>query len=568
MAITRLLRFWHTYKNINRIGQIVNILLKHGLGQFIEQVNLQRFIPLRKRIKYFARWQEVERHTIPQRLRMAFSELGPSFIKLAQILSSRPDLITNRYADEFKKLQDRVPPFSSEKARRMIESEFKISLEDIFADFDDVPVAAASIAQVHNAVLKTGEKVIVKIQRPDIRNTIETDIAVLNAIARLMLKYIPESKFFDPEGIVNEFARSVKKELDFIAEAKNLQRFRRNFAENEDICIPAIYPDLLSGKAIVMERLEGVRIDDIRAIDAFGIDRSDLARRGVNAYFKMIFEDGFFHADPHPGNIFVMPDGKIGLVDFGIVGWLTPDMMENIANAFLAVLKRDFDRLIDVYLDIGLVADEIDMVSFRREFRADLAYLLEPLYDITISEINFPEYLEALTHLVIKYGLKVPSDLLLMNKTILILDNIGRQLDPGFNAVSAAEPYAAKLVKKRLSPQRLLDKTKENVTEIGDMIIDTPRQLNRLLKKALRDEVSFKIDPIGMGDLIKDIDRSSNRLAFSIVVAATIVASSMLVQADIGGKIFGLSTIGVSGFLVAFLLGLRLLLSIIKSGRL
>ncbi|HDH53772.1 MAG TPA: hypothetical protein ENH24_04740, partial [Nitrospirae bacterium] len=238
MAITRLLRFWHTYKNINRIRQIVNILLKHGFGQFIEQVNLQRFIPLRKRIKYFARWQEVERHTIPQRLRMAFSELGPSFIKLAQILSSRPDLITNKYADEFKKLQDRVPPFAAEKARLMIESEFKISLEDIFSHFDDTPVAAASIAQVHNAVLKTGEKVVVKIQRPGIRDTIETDIAVLNAVARLILKYIPESKFFDPEGIVNEFARSVKKELDFIAEAKNLQRFRRNFAENEDICIP------------------------------------------------------------------------------------------------------------------------------------------------------------------------------------------------------------------------------------------------------------------------------------------------------------------------------------------
>ena len=567
MAITRLLRFWHTYKNINRIRQIVNILLKHGFGQFIEQVNLQRFIPLRKRIKYFARWQEVERHTIPQRLRMAFSELGPSFIKLAQILSSRPDLITNKYADEFKKLQDRVPPFAAEKARLMIESEFKISLEDIFSHFDDTPVAAASIAQVHNAVLKTGEKVVVKIQRPGIRDTIETDIAVLNAVARLILKYIPESKFFDPEGIVNEFARSVKKELDFIAEAKNLQRFRRNFAENEDICIPAIYPDLLSGKAIVMERIEGTRIDDIEAIDAFGINRCDLARRGVNAYFKMIFEDGFFHADPHPGNIFVMPDGKIGLVDFGIVGWLAPDMMENIANAFLAVMRRDFDRLIDIYWDLGLIADEVDIEAFRREFRSDLAYLLEPLYEVTISEVNFPEYLEALTHLVIKHGLKVPSDLLLMNKTILILDNIGRQLDPNFNAVTAAEPYAAKLIKKRLSPQRFLDKTKENVTEIGDMIIDTPKQLNRLLKKALRDEISFKIDPIGMESLIKDIDRSSNRLAFSIVVAATIVASSMLVQSDIGGKIFGLSTIGAVGFLVAFLLGVRLLLSIIKSGR-
>jgi ubiquinone biosynthesis protein len=568
MAITNLLRYWYTYRNINRIRHIVNVFLKHGFGQFIEQVNLQRFIPLRKRIKYFARWQIVERHTIPERLRMAFSELGPSFIKLAQILSSRPDLVTPEYANEFKKLQDKVPPFSSEKAREMIESEFKVSLTEIFSDFDDMPVAAASIAQVHNATLKTGEKVIVKVQRPGIRETIETDIAILNGIARLMLRYIPESRYFDPQGIVNEFSRTVKKELDFVTEAKNAQRFKRNFAESEDIYIPAIYPDLLSSKIIVMERIEGVRIDDIKGIDALGIDRHELAQKGVDAYFKMIFEDGFFHADPHPGNIFVMSDGRIGLMDFGIVGWLAPDIIDNIAHAFIAILNKDFDRLIDIYIDMGLVADEVDIETFRREFRSDLAYLLEPLYDLTISEVNFPEYLEALTRLVIKHGLKVPSDLLLMNRTMLIMDNIGRQLDPKFNLISAAEPYAVKLVKERMSPQRILKKTKDNISEMSEILMDTPRQMNRLLRKTLRDEVSFKVDPIGMEKLITDIDRSSNRIAFSLVVAAIIVGSSMLIQSDIGGKIFGLPTVGAIGFLVAFLLGLRLLISILKSGKL
>lgn len=568
MAITGLLRFWYTYKNINRIRQIVNVLLKHGFGQFIEILNLQRFIPLRKRIKYFSRWQEVERHTIPERLRMAFAELGPSFIKLAQVLSSRPDLITTEYADEFKKLQDRVPPFSSDRAGQIIEAEFNVPVNEAFSEFDAYPVAAASIAQVHNAVLNTGEKVIVKIQRPHIGEIIETDIAVMKAVARLMLKYIPESRYFDPRGIVDEFARTVKRELDFISEAKNAQRFRRNFEGKDDICIPAVYPEMLSGKVIVMERIEGVRIDDIQGIDSLGIDRRELAQRGVDAYFKMIFEDGFFHADPHPGNIFVMEDGRIGIMDFGIVGWLTTDMMENIASAFLAVLSKDFDRLIDLYIDLGLVVEEVDIESFKREFKADLVYLLEPLYDATISEVNFPEYLEALTHLVIKHGLKVPSDLLLMNKTILILDNIGRQLDPSFNAVTAVEPYAAKLVKNRMSPQRVLDKTKDNLAEIGGIIVDTPKQINRLLRKTLRDEVSFKVNPIGMEKLITDIDRSSNRISFSLVIAATIIGSSMLVQSDIGGKIFGLSTVGVIGFIVAFLLGLRLLISILRSGRL
>ncbi len=567
MAITSLLRFWNTYKNIKRIRQIVNVFLRHGFGQFIEQINLQRFIPLRKRFRLFGSGDEVERHTMPQRLRIVFSELGPSFIKFAQILSSMPDLITTKYADEFKKLQDKVPPFPSESAGRIIEAELGKPLDELFDDFEAVPVAAASIAQVHNAVLKTGEKVVVKIQRPGIREIIETDIAILNAIVRLMLKYIPESRYFNPQGIVNEFSRSVRKEIDFVAEARNAMRFRKNFEGDDNVCIPVVYSDLLTEKVIVMERLEGVRIDDIEGIDALGIDRKEIAQKGVNVYFKMIFEDGFFHADPHPGNIFVMNDGRIGLIDFGIVGWLTPEMMETIANTFLAVLNRNFDRLVDLYIDLGIVTDEVNMETFRSEFKTDLIYLLEPLYDVTISEVNFPEYLEALTHLVIKHGLKLPSDLLLMDKTILILDNIGRQLDPKFNAAATAEPYAAKLIKERMSPEKLLDRAKNNMTEMSGALLNTPMQLNRLLKKTLKDELSFKINPVGMEKLILDIDRSSNRIAFSLIVAAIIVGSSLLVQSDTGGKLFGLSTVGVIGFLVAFVLGLRLLISIIRSGR-
>jgi len=568
MAITSLVRYWQTYKNIKRIRHIVRVFLRHGFGQFIEQVNLQRFTPLSKRFKFFSRWEKVEKHTIPERLRVAFGELGPSFIKFAQLLSSRPDLITSEYAEEFKKLQDKVPPFPSEKAVQIIESELKINLNDIFSDFEETPVAAASIAQVHNAVLKTGEKVIIKVQRPDIRQMIQDDITILNAIARLMVKYIPESRLFDPEGIVSEFSRTVRKELDFIAEARNAQRFKRNFADDRDICIPVIYSHLLSEKVLVMERFEGVKIDNIPGIDAIGINRCELAQKGVNAYFKMIFEDGFFHADPHPGNIFVFPDGRIGLVDFGIVGWLTPDLMENIAGAFLALYNRKFDDLIDIYIELGFVAGDIDIEEFKRELKADLVEILEPLYDLTISEVNFPEYLDLLTHLVIKHGLKVPSELMLINKTILILDNIGRQLDPRFNAVTAAAPYAAKLVKKRFSPQSLFDRAKENFSDMSRLLIDTPKQVNRFLRKSLRDEVGININPIGLDKLIKDIDRSSNRLAFSIVVAAIIVGSSMLIQSNIGSKIFGMPAIGAIGFLVAFLLGLRLLISIIKSGRL
>ena len=568
MAITGILRFWQTYKNIGRIKEIVNVFLRHGFGQFIEQVNLQRFIPLRKRLKFFKRWPEVEKHTVPQRLRMVFSELGPSFMKLAQLLSSRPDLITQEYADEFKKLQDKAPPFPAEEAKQTVESELGVSIKDVFPEFEDTPAAAASIAQVHNATLKSGEKVIVKVQRPDIRERIEADTVILAVIARLMLKYIPESKFFNPAGIVDEFSKTVKKELDFVIESRNAQRFKRNFAENPHICIPKVYTDLLSGRVLVMERLEGVRIDDIKGIQSLGLEKSELAKRGVDAYFKMIFEDGFFHADPHPGNVFVMSDGRIALMDFGIVGRLTPEIMENIAGAFLAFFNRDFDGLVNQYIELGLVAEDIDIETFKREFKTDLIDICEPLYSLTISEIKIAEYFEILTQVAVKHGLSIPSDLLLMNKTLLILDNIGRQLDPDFNFASAAEPYATKLVKNRMSPERILKRTKENLTEMGDLLINTPKQVSRLLRKTLKDGIRFNVNTLGMEKLIKDIDRSSNRLALSIIVAAIIVGSSLLIQSGIGGEIFGLPAIGAAGFLIAFVLGVALLISILRSGRL
>jgi|Deesub1362A_J573_1020465.scaffolds.fasta_scaffold00173_9 ubiquinone biosynthesis protein len=568
MPLSGFLRFYQTYRNLDRIRQIVNVLLKHGFGQFVEQINLHRFIPLRKRIRAFGKWPTIERHTIPERLRMAFGELGPSFIKLAQLLSSRPDLITPAYANEFKKLQDKVPPFPAEIAKKTVESELGIRLEDVFSEFDETPVAAASIAQVHNATLRDGTKVIVKIQRPDIRETIETDISILNTIARLMVRYIPESRLFNPEGIVEEFSKTVRKELDFIVESKNAQRFKKNFADYKGVCIPTVYPELTTEKVIVMERFEGVRIDDIKGIEAMGVDRKELARRGVDIYFKMIFEDGFFHADPHPGNIFVLPDGRIGLMDFGIVGWVTPDMMEKMANAFLAIIRRDFDLLINQYIELGIVSDKVDIETFRREFKADLIELLQPLYDLTISEINFANYIETLTHLMVRHNLTIPSDLLLMNKTMLILDNIGRQLDPDFNFMLIAEPYASRLVRRRLSPHRLLEKARDNLAEAIELAQTTPRQLNIFLKRALKEELNFNVNLIGMQRLIKDIDRSSNRLAFSVIVAAIIIGSTMLIQSGPEGEAFGLPTIGIVGFFVAFVLGIWLLISIIRSGRL
>lgn len=558
-------RLRRRYKDILRLRQILSVFFKYGFYQFIEQVNLARFIPFRKRI--LEKFPYIDR-AFPERLRHAFEELGPSFIKLAQILSARPDLITKAYADEFKKLQDEVPPFRFEEVRTIIQEELGAPLEEIFKEFEVRPIAAASIAQVHGATLKSGESVVVKIQRPRIKEIIETDIDIMRFIAELMDRYMPEAEFFNPKGIVEEFSKTVRKELNFREEARNLNRFRRNFEGHKYIYIPRLYPEYLTEKVIVMERIEGIRIDRVSEIEKLGFDRSHIARIGLEAYLKMIFEDGYFHADPHPGNIFIMPDGRIGLVDFGIVGHLTPELMESLAQAFISLVKRDFDSLIEQYIDLGFVSEEVDIESFRRDFKADLMDFLVPLYGASISEINFTEYLDTLTHLAIKHKLKIPSDFLLVNKSLLILDSIARELDPSFNFISVAEPYASKLIRSRYNLQRLYDRTRRNLDEFTAFLTATPKQLRLLFRKALRDELNFKITHIGLERLMRDLDRSTNRLSFSIIVAALILGSSILTLSSVGGKIFDMPLLGAIGFLMAFVLGLWLLISIIRSGRL
>lgn len=563
-----LLFFRRTYRNVNRVRQIVNVALKYGFGKLIDQIHLGKYIPFRKRLKTFGQWPSLKGPTAPERLRMAFAELGPSFIKLAQLLSTRPDLITKQFSDEFKKLQDRVPPFPTEDAIKIIEEETKLPIDKIFSHLEKTPVAAASIAQVYHGTLLDGSDVIIKVQRPDIKEQLETDINILTTLALMMEKYIPESVFFNPSGIIDEFSKSVKKEIDFIEEARNCCRFRKNFENNLDVYIPRIFAEFTTDKMLFMERIDGVRIDDIDGINRLGLDRKKLAKVGVDAYFKMILEDGFFHADPHAGNIFAMPNGMIGFMDFGIVGRVTPDLRETMANTFLALIHKDFDRLIEQYIELGLIPEHVDLDVFRKEFKSDLTEFLEPLYGLTLQEINFASYMETVTHLAIKHKMKIPSDLILVNKSMLILENIGRELDPHFDFIAAAEPYASKLIRERIRPGRLYEKAKQNFTEISDLFTLLPKQLKQLTRKLLRDDFHIKMTPVGLDKFIRDMDRSSNRIAFSLIISSILLSSAIMHASGVGPTIYGMSVLGFLAFGFAFILGIWLIISIIRSGRL
>lgn len=563
-----LLGIRRTYKNVNRVRQIVNVLLKYGFGKFIDQLYLSRFVPFRKRIRSFGQWPPLKAPTTPERLRKAFGELGPSFIKLAQLLSTRPDLVTRHFADEFKKLQDRVPPFLTEEAVKIIEQEAGLPLEHVFSDLEKTPVAAASIAQVYNGTLLDGSEVIVKVQRPGIREQIETDISILAYIAHLMERNMPESVFYNPSGIVEEFTRTIRKELDFTEEARNCIRFGKNFEGHPDVYIPKIFSEFTTEKILIMERIKGVRIDDLAAISGLGLDRKKLARVGVEAYFKMVLEDGFFHADPHAGNIFAMPDGRIGFMDFGIVGRVSSELRETMANTFLALINRDFDRLIEQYVELGLVPEHIDLEVFRKEFKTDLADFLEPLYGLTLKDLNFAEYMDTITRLALKHKLKIPSDLLLVNKAMLILENLGRELDPDFNFIAASEPYATKLVRERIRPGRLYEKARRNVMDVSDFLALFPKQMKQIIHKVLKDDMHINMTHIGLDKFIRDMDRSSNRISFSMIIAAMLISSAIMHAMGVGPTFHGMSLLGFTAFGFAFLLGIWLLISIIRSGRL
>ena len=461
-----------------------------------------------------------------------------------------------------------MPPFDVDEAKRIIEEELKQSLDDIFAYFENEPVAAASIAQVHRAILIDGTQVVVKIQRPEIKEQIESDLNILHTIARLLTKYVPESRFFNPAGIVEEFSRTVTKELDFIIESKNCMRLRNDFENNPDIYIPKIYEKYVTEKILVMEMIQGVRIDDIKAIEEMGLDRVRLAKVGIDAYIKQILENGFFHADPHPGNILVRSDGVICFLDFGIVGRVSDELKEMMANTFIAIIDMDFDRLIDQYIEMGIVPDDIDIDSFRREFKTDIRDFLEPLYGLQLKQINFTQYVETLVRLATKYNLKIPSDLLLIDKTLLILENLARQLNPELDIIAEAQPYASKIIMKQVSPSRLYERAKKNIIDIGDFVFFFPRNMTRLFKKALKDDIQVKMYHVNLPEFIKDMDKASNRIAFAMVVSSIILSSAIMHAAGVEPKIFGFSFFGLISFGFAFLLGVWLIISIIRSGRL
>ena len=562
-----LFRIRRTYRNLGRFRDIINVFLKHGLGQIIEWLEIEQFAPIRWWYKpLHKRLEREEAVNLPERLRIALEELGPTFIKFGQLLATRPDIVPREYVKAFDSLLDQVPPFASEQARRIIESELQAPLAELVAKFDDAPLAAASIAQVHRATLWSGEEVVFKVRRPGIQEVIKQDIDILHRVADLIERYVPDLAFLNARGLVEEFEQVIQEEMDFLREAENASRFRANFEGSRELYVPKVFLHLTTEQVLVMEYLEGARIDDLDKLREAGVDLDKLARRGSEVLFKMILTDGFFHADPHPGNFLVLSNGRLGFVDFGVVGRIREDLLDAMGSTFIGLLNRDYDALTRQSINLGFVPESVDLERYRQEMRGDLENTIEPLVGRKLSQIPPMVYVERIMGLALKHHLRLPRELFLVGKCLVLFEGLFRRLSPELDFFAIARPYARRLITQRSIIGTFTRKLRREAMDLLDVASSLPREIHLALRKLTRNDIQVKLHLMGLDPYVRRLDRASNRLTFAVIISAIIVGSSIIIPAARDAA--ALQWLVIGGFVVGILLALWLIIGIMRSGML
>lgn len=557
------MRLHMAYKSVGRLREISTVLARHGFFPLMERLHLSKLVSIPLRLMGRKITREKEELNEPTRARLAMEELGPTFIKFGQILSTRPDVVPHEFIIEFLKLQDSVTPFPFKDAVKVIEAQFNRPVSELFSSIEETPVAAASIAQVHRAVTRDGQEVMVKVQRPGIEQTIENDIAILGYIARLVEKYMPESRIYDPSGMVEEFSAVIHREMDFTLEASYMEKFRENFSGDARVMVPTVFWDSTGKKVLTMERVSGIKVDKVGSLKEAGIDTERIAHVIADVFFKQVFEFGLFHGDLHSGNIFVLSEDRIALVDFGIVGRIGQEMKQNLADILIGLATQDFDSTVKVYQRMGILPEGIDRASFEREYYdIILHYFGRPFKYVKIGELLL-DYIR----LAAKYDITLPRELLLFDKCIIELEGLAKVLYPEVNLLEESEPYARKLYVERFTPSAFAHRALSAAGEYKDFLADFPSRADRIMKKIVDDKLRIEFLHRGLEEFMGEMDRSSNRLTFAIIVAALIIGSSMVIAAEAAPKVFGLSALGLLGFIIASVLGFWLAVQILRSGK-
>lgn len=509
-------------KNVQRLRQIIAVFAKYGFVDLAERMNLHKLLPSR-----LAAYAESQAEKTPaERIRLAFEELGPTFVKLGQLLSTRSDILPEAFIDELTHLQDNVQPLSFALVRNVVERELGKKIEDAYSFFDPTPLAAASIGQVHHARLSTGEEVVVKIQRPEIEKIIETDVSLLAFLAGLLEKYIPESRVIGPTMIVNEFFRTLSFELDFIVEANNMTKIAENMALIPEIAIPVVYKSLSTDKVLTLERFHGIRVNDIKALDAAGVDRKKIVELGARTFFKAVMIDGLFHGDLHGGNLFVLPGNRLGIIDFGIVGRLSQKSRDQLANMLMSLLTEDYETLCYEYAELGAANASVDFEGFQREVRNTLS----PYMGLNLSEINIGKVLIEATKIATKFNIKVPGDWMLVFKAILTIEGMGRNLDPDFDLLSVGQDLVKDLVKHQYSVQRLSKEGLWVLKDVATLLKVLPRQLRWMFRKFNSNDFAFEIKSPDFQAIRNQLDVNGRRTSMSVLASGLFIASSISLQ--------------------------------------
>lgn len=556
MPSNRLIR---NYRNLKRYHQIISVFVRYGFGDIISRLSLDYFI---QAVKYKnIKKSQFEKISIAARLRMAFEELGPTFVKFGQVLSIRPDMLPESFIEEFKKLQDNVPPFSGEQAIEEIETQLGKSVEELYSSFDATPIASASIAQVHRAMTNTHEQVIIKIQRPNIQNMIDTDLRILSDLAKLIEKNVQESHLFSPCRIVSEFSKTIQSELNFYREGQNIERFHKNFADDKTVYIPKVYWELTTDRILTMEYIDGIKISKVDELEASGLNKKIIAINGAQLVLKQIFEYGFFHADPHPGNIFVLPDNIIAPLDFGMVGSLDEEEMEAVGALLTAFVKKDVKKIISVLVDLGIMENALDI----RNLKIDLSDFLDRYYQVPLFQLDIGKILNEIIAIMRNHHIQLPAELTLMGKALVTEESVGRTLDPEFDMVSLAKPYVEKMMIRKLDPRRHLRDFSDTLDEFIRLFKILPSEIRVITAKVKTGEIKIQFEHRGLDNLIAGLNRTGNRLSFSLIVAALIIGSSLIAHSDKGPQIHDLSVLGIFGYLIAAFFGLWLVITIFRN---
>ncbi|MCB9027243.1 MAG: phosphotransferase [Bdellovibrionaceae bacterium] len=478
---------------------------------------------------------------------MSFEQLGPTFVKLGQLLATRPDLIPREMAEEFKRLHSDVASLPFEDIEPVLFSHFGRSYDQVFQKFDKNPLAAASISQVYRATLLDGTPVVVKIQKPNVENIIHEDLAVLFTLAELIEAYIPEAQMYNPTAIVEEFAKHLDLETNFIVEANNIRRFAKNFAEDTPIVIPQVYSELSGKRVLVLEELQGIPLSHKNALEQEGIDPEQVLKTGLRAYLKMVFTYGLFHGDLHAGNMFVLPNNHIGFIDFGMVGRLNQKTQEAIANILISLAHEDYDRLAYEYIDLAPYSGFIDADNFARELRD----LIAPYYGLTLKNLNIGRLLMDATSLAASYQLILPAELIMFFKSIISIEGMGRIIVKDFDFLSYSIEFASELIQSRYEPNKLARNISLVARDANSLFSILPRQIKQLLRRLNSPNFSVKVGSDDLKGLRKSVETSSNLLFLGLIIGSLLLSASILNIVDTEPKIFGLPILSFVGFAVA-----------------